>query len=296
MSKDKRTSEANESLSSHGMSREDTDVEEALLAEEYFFHVPGTRFTRVLSSFTFFVHGAATSIDVPALAATSWSGVEVVGVVGTIFGKEGLFGQSGWFSNYDLDWFWVRLTNITNVEVRCDPKFRRGDACVWLSTQRGDYAMLLPHKDHADEWEDTICSLGAGAAIARFTQLPAQGPRPTWWPDRWKEYWPFPEEPRMKPVSPDKSKNSGEPDDPTAPRQRSHVKWRRLGPAGDKRCSTGYPLNLGQLGAWHIEPDTGMLPTRGILSTLNKGKHGTNKSFADKGSTPKRGRGRPPKR
>ncbi|KAG8735658.1 hypothetical protein FRC10_010287 [Ceratobasidium sp. 414] len=299
MPQDKQTSVVN---SNHGMSRDNPDVEEGLLAEEYFFHVPGTRndlrgtgFTRVLTSFAFFVHGAAVPIDVPALAATGWSGAEVVGVVGTIFGKEGLFGQCGWFSNYDLDWFWVRLTNIAKVEVRCDPRFRRGDACIWMSTQHGDYAMLLPHKDYTDKWEDTIFSLGAGAPTARFTQLPAKGPRPTWWPDRWREHWPFPEETRLKPVSSNEIENSGEPDEPTAFTQVPHVKWRRLGPAGDERRSTGYASNLTQLDPWHIEPDSGMLPTRRALSTSSKGKHSADRPFADKSST-KRGRGRPRKR
>ncbi|KAG9103190.1 hypothetical protein FRC06_011847 [Ceratobasidium sp. 370] len=295
MSEDKHASEGNEPLSTRGMSREYPDTEEAVLAEEYFFHVPGTRFTRVLTSFIFFVHGAAVSVDAPALAATGWSGVEVVGVVGTIFGKEGLFGQSGWFSNYDLDWFWVRLTNIVKVEVLCDRRFRRGDACVWTSTRRGDYAMLLPHKDYADEWEDTLCSLGTGAPAARFTQLPAKGPRPTWWPDRWKDHWPFPEETCLERIPHKESEGKREPDEPTASGRVPRVKWRRLGAAGDERCSTGYPSNLSQLDAWYIEPDSGMLPTRRVLSTSNKGKRSPDQPFADKGSTQRR-RGRQRKR
>ncbi|KAG8733281.1 hypothetical protein FRC10_000325 [Ceratobasidium sp. 414] len=269
MSKDTPAGEANEPLSNYGMSREDPDVEETLLAEEYFFHASGT--------------------------PTGWSGVEVVGVVGSIFVKEGLFGQSGWFSNYDLDWFWTRLTNIVKLEVLCDPRFRRGDACIWMSTQRGDYAMLLPHKVYADGSEDALCSLGTGTPTARFVQLPAKGPRPTWWPDRWKADWPFPEETRLECVSADEPENNGEPDEPTASRQVPRVRWRRLGPAGDKQCSAGYLSNISQLDAWHIERDTGMLPTRRVLSTTNKGKRSADQSFADKSSTQHR-RGRPRKR
>ncbi|KAG9100405.1 hypothetical protein FS749_015426 [Ceratobasidium sp. UAMH 11750] len=289
MSKDKRTSDADDLLSNKGMSRNHPNTKDALLAEEYFFHIPGARFVCVLTSFTFFVHGVAASVDVPTLAATGWSGVEVVGVVGTIFGKEGLFAQSGWFSNYNLDWCWLRLANLVKIEVLCDPRFRRGDACVWMSTQRGDYAMLLLHMDYTNEWEDALCSLGVAAAVARFTQLPARGPRPTWWPNMWKEHWPF-DEASLERASPAESE-----DEPALSRLASHAGWRRLGPAGDERCSAGYLSNLGQLEAWRIEPDTGMLPTHRVASTSKNGKRNIDRPPAGRGSIQRR-RGRPSKR
>ncbi|KAG8714822.1 hypothetical protein FRC08_011411 [Ceratobasidium sp. 394] len=280
-----------ESLATRGMSRKNPDTEKTFLAEEYFIQQQGARFTRVLTSFAFLTCGVPGPIDVSRLATNDWTSVEVVGVIGTVFGKEGLFGQAGWFSNYDLDWFWVRLTNILKLEVRCDTKFRRGDLCVWMSTELGDYAMLLPHNDYADEWDDILHSLGAAALTARFTQLPTKGPRPTWWPDRWKDFWPFAEQPRLKHPAPDETENDGGPYGPTISANMPRAKWRRLGPAGDQQRPTGYASNLAQLSAWHIERDTGMAPTRGVLSTSN---NSARKDAADGRTTHKRGR-RPPR-
>lgn len=54
------------------------------------------------------------------------SDLEVIGIIGTIYNKEGLFGQCGWFGNYDLDWFWVRIKGIKAIKVDKDLRFRRG--------------------------------------------------------------------------------------------------------------------------------------------------------------------------
>jgi hypothetical protein len=51
--------------------------------------------------------------------------------------------------------------------------------------------MLLPHETYRDAWEETVHGLGPGALSALFKQWPAYGVRPTWWPDRWKDEWPF---------------------------------------------------------------------------------------------------------
>lgn len=52
--------------------------------------------------------------------------LEVIGVIGTLIGKEGLFAQCGWFGNQDLDWFWVCISDIQSMEVRKDSRFRGG--------------------------------------------------------------------------------------------------------------------------------------------------------------------------
>jgi hypothetical protein len=56
------------------------------------------------------------------------SELEVVGMVGTIYNKEGLFAQAGWFGNNDLDWFWVRIKGIKSLYIDRDLRFCRGYA------------------------------------------------------------------------------------------------------------------------------------------------------------------------
>jgi hypothetical protein len=84
-------------------------------------------FSRVLISFKITdKNGTPISLSLDQLKAQDFERMEVVGVIGTILGKEGLFGQCGWFGDNDLDWMWVRIHSIKGVVARSDIRFRRG--------------------------------------------------------------------------------------------------------------------------------------------------------------------------
>lgn len=81
---------------------------------------------RVISSFTFFAGGKPVSVSPGNFQSQSFSGLEVVGIVGTIHGQEGCFGQCGWFGGDNLDWFWAHLPEVSKLEIRRDVRFRGG--------------------------------------------------------------------------------------------------------------------------------------------------------------------------
>ncbi|KAG9083860.1 hypothetical protein FRC06_004340 [Ceratobasidium sp. 370] len=107
-----------------GTSRYCPDAEDTYLAEEYLFHEPNKLFGRVLSAFEFSINGVPTVIDASSIPEDGSGDLEVVGIVGTIYNKEGLFAQCGWFGNHDLDWFWARIRGIRQISVRQDKRFR----------------------------------------------------------------------------------------------------------------------------------------------------------------------------
>jgi hypothetical protein len=88
--------------------------------------MPSVAFGRVLSFFEFRLHGEPVIVNTELICADGSSDLEVVGMIGTIYQKEGLFGQCGWFGNYDLDWFWARITGIRALKVASDSRFRCG--------------------------------------------------------------------------------------------------------------------------------------------------------------------------
>jgi hypothetical protein len=84
-------------------------------------------FSRVLISFKFTnKNGTLVSLSPDQLKTQDFAHLEVVGVIGTILGKEGMFGQCGWFGDNDLDWMWVQIHSIKAIEARPDIRFRKG--------------------------------------------------------------------------------------------------------------------------------------------------------------------------
>lgn len=83
-------------------------------------------FSRVLISFKITLNGTLVAPSPRQLRTQNFADLEVVGVTGTIMGKEGMFAQCGWFGDNDLDWMWIRICEIKHIAVRSDLRFRRG--------------------------------------------------------------------------------------------------------------------------------------------------------------------------
>jgi hypothetical protein len=81
---------------------------------------------RVLALFEGFLQGIPASIPEQFILDQTFPGLEFVGIVATLQGLEGLFAQCGWFANDDLDWFWVRITEVQSLHLRTDSRFRGG--------------------------------------------------------------------------------------------------------------------------------------------------------------------------
>ncbi|KDN34328.1 hypothetical protein RSAG8_12579, partial [Rhizoctonia solani AG-8 WAC10335] len=215
--------------------------------EETFHCMPGERVSRVLHLFEFQKNGQSITlpIDKPESAYTD---ITAIGIVGTLIGKAGLFAQCCWFGNYDLDWFWCRVTNIKAVKLHSDIRFRGGDKCVWVSSAHCDYALLVPRPTYVDMWEAALYSHGPAARDARITVWPTQGTRPDWWNRRWKDSWPW-------------DKVSEAMDVHMEGGQHVNAGWSRLGPHGDPRFP-GEPLtHLHVMSPWVITP-SGLVSTK----------------------------------
>lgn len=77
-----------------------------------------------------FLDGKAASIPEKFITDQTFPGVEFLGIIATLQGPEGLFAQCGWFGNDDLDWFWVRITEVQSLHLRTDSRFRGGYVLV----------------------------------------------------------------------------------------------------------------------------------------------------------------------
>ncbi|CAE7228325.1 unnamed protein product [Rhizoctonia solani] len=110
-----------------------------------------------------------------------------VGIVATLKAPAGLFAQCGWFANDDLDWYWARITGWEFFHLRAESRFRDGVPSVTLRSEFTEYMLLFPHLDYEPHWEPTRLLLGA----PRCEVWPVGGLRPSWWPDKWGDLWPF---------------------------------------------------------------------------------------------------------
>ncbi|KAG8732580.1 hypothetical protein FRC11_012486 [Ceratobasidium sp. 423] len=247
-----------------GMAREYPEKESMPLQEELLYHEEGTPFGRVLHSFEFRVSGEPVVVR-PGLVLADGSGnLEAVGIIGTIYNKEGLFGQCGWFGGHDLDWFWVSLKGIKEIKVDEDLRFRRGNqrqSCIWLYTQLGQYALLLPRGSYREMWEETLAGLGPNASSAMFRLWPTGGTRPTWWDDRWKDEWPFEKDSVTEHGVGSKRRASSELQAEARQDDTLAVKWKMLGPRGEQANQGQLRTNLDQRSQWELSP-CGLAPTR----------------------------------
>ncbi|KDN35422.1 hypothetical protein RSAG8_11599, partial [Rhizoctonia solani AG-8 WAC10335] len=248
-----------------GACRERPEEETCILVEEGMVLERSTRLARVLHLFDIRLNGKPTTITPSLIASGVPKNLEAIGIIGTLIGKEGLFAQCGWFGNHDLDWFWGRLTAISSISVRSDNRFRGGEMCMWLSTSRGDYAMILPHKTYEALWQSSLETFGKNGLAAKIEMLPACGPRPQWWDVHWQDAWPFEKSAHLKrrlSIATDEHENTSHAtDDASMTTVVATVKWLRLGPRGDNRHPGQPRTHLNQLDPWIVIPDAGILPS-----------------------------------
>jgi hypothetical protein len=78
-------------------------------------------------SFLITVKDQPSALEPHSLRTQTFEGVEVIGAVGVLYGKAGMFAQAGWFGGEnDLDWMWIRIKDVTEIQVRRDIQFRKG--------------------------------------------------------------------------------------------------------------------------------------------------------------------------
>ncbi|CAE6434954.1 unnamed protein product [Rhizoctonia solani] len=272
-----------------GTTREYPENEAAPLREELLFHEPGTPFGRVISCFEFQLNGKPVAVSSDLIPEDGSGNLEVVGITGTIYNKEGQFAQCGWFGNHDLDWFWVRIKGIKALNAERDPRFRAGQWCIWLHTQLGQYALLLPRESYREMWEETAAGLGSNGLAALFRQWPACGPRPSWWGDKWQDAWPFESEAGSKRRA---STELEQYEAQARGNEKPPGKWVLLGTRSEKGNRGQMRTNLGQRGQWELSPH-GMMATR---SGQSAGANQQDSKPAGKATSRSRGRGKTPKR
>ncbi|KAG8739117.1 hypothetical protein FRC10_006115 [Ceratobasidium sp. 414] len=231
--------------------------QERLFEEQSSAEVSVGAYVRVLAVLEARINGTPAPIPLDMLETQRFPGLEVVGIVATLTGREGLFAQCGWFDNDDLDWIWARIADIRSVELRTDPRFRGGAPCVWLSTPFAHYALTTPYAKYDDSWELTLELLGA----PRCDEWPRKGFRPDWWSDRWAQAWPYERPIEEQYPTLVVGELANQTDNLSIHPSSSSRPWRRLGPKGDTMLP-GRPIhNLGQISEWVIDRDTGLRKT-----------------------------------
>ncbi|KAG9120111.1 hypothetical protein FRC07_004543 [Ceratobasidium sp. 392] len=243
--------------------------EDTYLEEEYLFHDPRKPFGRVLSCFEFRRGGDPVVVHTNTLKDDGSSEIEVIGIIGTIYNKEGLFAQCGWFGGHDLDWFWVRIRGIRWLKVCMDPRFRRAERCVWLGTRLGEYAVLLPRESYRDKWHSTVAGLAPGALSAAYFQIwPASGTRPPWWEARWKDDWPG-----EKGAGSKRRASTDVLEYEDAERRQGDgvgsARWELIGPRGEQGNQGEMHTNIGHRTQWVVHANGGV-PGTNYLSEEEK--------------------------
>ncbi|KAG9125776.1 hypothetical protein FRC07_006278 [Ceratobasidium sp. 392] len=214
----------------------------------------GSKFLRVLARLEILVDNEPAAITAEKIAEDGYRRISVVAVTASLNGLDGLLAQCCWF-NDTIDWYWVKITEVLNIEVRRDVRFRGGTPCLWLTTAVGEYAMATSHVSFDQQWEEMLELYH----VPRCDMYPERGVRPSWWPEVWANSWPF-----------DKSivdqYTAMLADDPLAllannlrlEPDRAPTAWRRLGPKGDIAVEGQPPHHLSQLTEWEMVPDAGM--------------------------------------
>ncbi|KAG8737643.1 hypothetical protein FRC10_007966 [Ceratobasidium sp. 414] len=254
-----------------GTSRGCPDAEDTLLKEERaVVPPPGTRLARVLTSFSISSNGIPTELNPTGVKDGKWENIEFLGVIGTLVGRSGLFAQCGWFGNYDLDWCWVRLPRVLGISFRTDTRFRGGSLCPWLHTPIADYALMLPHRDYVDRWEDTLNALGLEAVRSKCWMWPVGGTRPEWWGEAWKDHWPFGARPALKRrASTEILPEEGVPRRTVVAPGQSDNRTPVLRPQCGTDNTDKAPTYFARFGPWRLQLDGGNKPS---LSTASRGR------------------------
>ncbi|QRV80753.1 hypothetical protein RhiJN_08768 [Ceratobasidium sp. AG-Ba] len=208
---------------------------------------------RVLARLQFQLDGQAVPVPEVMVASGDFRGLSVTGITASLSAPDGLFAQCCWFVD-DIDWFWLKITDVVKIERRNDSRFRGGTSCLWLTSHVAEYALATGHNDSETEWESTLELYNA----PRSDVWPRMGIRPDWWPDQGAKAWPYscaPQEHYLIPTAGDSlisitarlslNGSSTSPD------------WRRLGPWAD--VVPGRPMHhRTQTTDWVLAPDSGI--------------------------------------
>ncbi|CAE6421196.1 unnamed protein product [Rhizoctonia solani] len=143
---------------------------------------------RILDSFVFLSRGSLSPLPDGWIENTNWAGFEVVGAVTTLTGPTAPLVQCGWITQ--LQWRWVRIISIRSIQIKRDPRFRKGEPCFWLTTSLGEYAILSPHRGYSALWDKTISQPNVPAPVPTFRQVSDSNPMPAWWDASWGLAWP----------------------------------------------------------------------------------------------------------
>ncbi|KAG8737868.1 hypothetical protein FRC10_007577 [Ceratobasidium sp. 414] len=114
------------------------------------------------------LNGKAVSIDELRIASQDWNSLTAVGAVASLVGPGSLFAQCGWL--HRVPWLWLVLPKVDEIVIKADSRFWGG------------------------QWSDSIAGFGPQASTCVFRRWPADGPRPSWWPEASDEQWPVSDE------------------------------------------------------------------------------------------------------
>ncbi|KAG8721444.1 hypothetical protein FRC08_013006 [Ceratobasidium sp. 394] len=176
------------SFKMNGSRFEQAAAESTVLRSESAASVRSGQYVRVLDCFVLALNGKAVSLDESRIASQDWNGLTAVGAVASLVGPGSLFAQCGWL--HRVSWLWLVLPKVEQIVIKADSRFWGGGPRIWLKTPLGEYAVLSPHKRFTRQWSDSIVGFGPRASACVFRRWPADGPRPSWWPEDSDEQWP----------------------------------------------------------------------------------------------------------
>ncbi|CAE6441008.1 unnamed protein product [Rhizoctonia solani] len=136
-------------------------------------------YERIAVSFAFMSEGEIVPIGSQA-GGKEYQGLELLAAVGNCKGRQGMFAQAVWFGDGGAPW---NSPLQIRVSIRLEP-------CIGVRTSRGHYFLTIPHPDYQDAWRRTLENRWPKAKV-EIKVWPLEGRRPAWWPNDYKDDWPF---------------------------------------------------------------------------------------------------------
>ncbi|EUC54297.1 hypothetical protein RSOL_036600, partial [Rhizoctonia solani AG-3 Rhs1AP] len=124
---------------------------------------------RAIDSFVFLIKGKPIALFKDWIQNHGWAETEIIGAAAMMTGP---------------------TAALVQVEIRQDPRFRKGEPCFWLTTRLGEYAMLSPHRGYTAAWDKSISQPEVPTPTPSFHRMSEHDPMPTWWDPAWGETWP----------------------------------------------------------------------------------------------------------
>ncbi|KAG9125525.1 hypothetical protein FRC07_007271 [Ceratobasidium sp. 392] len=82
----------------------------------------GSKFLLVLARLEILVDNEPAAITAEKIAEDGYRWISVVAVTASLNGLDGLLAQCCWF-NDTINWYWVKIIEVLNIEVRCGVRF-----------------------------------------------------------------------------------------------------------------------------------------------------------------------------